>query len=273
MFVRTEYVSSLSEMGLTSIEAIFNLEDAHELKKENIASHRSRCTFELPEPIGTTVFLKRYDHPPKSTQLKKWITHRHRAASADFDHLHTSLLAHADILTPKVIAYGAQWQGAFEKRSFVITEKIPNADALERRLPPCFEDRRPTANVKEKIQFIAHLADFARRFHLTGLCHRDFYLAHIFLDDDGQLHLIDLHRTFKPGILAKRHIVKDIAQLHYSTPGDIISRADRLRFYLRYARIKKITPRHRRFLRRVNAKAWRMADHDIKHGQDVPFAK
>ncbi len=273
MFVRTEYVSAFSEMGLTSIDAIFSFEDAHELKKDNIASHRSRCSFQLPEPIGSTVFLKRYDQPPKLTQLNKWITHRHRAATADFDHLHTSLLAHADILTPKVIAYGAQWQGPFEKRSFVITEKIPNADALERRLPPCFEDPSPTANVKEKRQFIKHLADFARRFHLTRLCHRDFYLAHIFLDDDGQLHLIDLHRTFKPGIFARRYIVKDIAQLHYSTPGNIISRAERLRFYLRYSRIKKLTAADRRFLRRVNAKAWRMADHDIKHGRPVPFAK
>ncbi len=286
MFVDTEYAEALGRVGLTDIDAVFAF-GGTDMPKDNMAPHRGRCCFTLDGP-AVKVFMKRYDKPSAAAQIKSWLGHNKRACMADFDRLCCDELAKANICTPKVIAYGCQWAGLFERRSFIITEEIPGGEALERRLPGYFHNTPPynpssslsdspladpsRENVRQRRQFIEALAEMARRFHDTGYRHRDFYLAHIFLDGSGEFNLIDLHRTFKPILLKGRYRVKDIAQLHYSAPGNIFSCADRIRFYRRYVGRKRLTSADRRFIGMVKRRAWRMADHDIRHGRDVPFA-
>jgi heptose I phosphotransferase len=268
-FVHPDFLHAFREAGLTSIDAVFDFSSGTSLNKDNLAQHRSRIQFELN---GKSLFLKRYDDPPILTQLKNWITHSRRACTSDFDRLPAEKISSAGINTPKIIAYGCRWKGLFEKRSFIITEKIPNAESLERRLPEFFYQPSSPEIKKHKCHFLNELADFARRFHDTGLRHRDFYLAHIFLTDTGSFYLIDLQRTFRPRLFTDRFRIKDITQLYYSAPGQYISRSDRLRFYLRYTRRTKLTWIDRLFINRLKNKAWRMADHDIKHDRPVPFA-
>ena len=270
-FADGDYTQQLAEIGLDCIDAVFAFEGDRNLAKPNLAEHRTRIQFTLGA-AGGVCFLKRYDSPPPFGQMRNWLDHLRRASTAAYDRLPTTQLNAAGIKTAKVIAYGEQWAGLFEKRSFVITEKIPDADSLEQRLPEYFYGSCPLENVDRKRRFIAKLADFARRFHETGLRHRDFYLCHIFMSAGEEFYLIDLQRTFKPVVFDKRFRIKDIAQLYYSAPGDVISRADRLRFYRRYTGRKKLTRSDRFFLGRLKARAWRMAEHDIKHGRDVPFA-
>jgi len=270
-FVDAEYVEIFRKMSLTSIDAVFDFDAGDNLSKANMAGYRSRLRFELGD-CGQVVFLKRYDRPPILMQLKNWLSHLKRCSTAYFDFLPTVALKAANINTPKTIAYGQQWSGVFEKRSFIIMEKISNAEALERKLPDFFYNEASAGTFKQRCDFIENLADFTKRFHASGLRHRDFYLAHIFLDDDGQLYLIDLQRAFKPKIFTGRFRVKDIAQLHYSSPGEYFSCTDRVRFYLRYSGKTKLGFKDKLFISRVKAKAWRMALHDMKHGRDVPFA-
>jgi len=99
---------------------------------------------------------------------------------------------------------GWQWGRFFEKRSFIATEKIPNAHSLEKKLP-CYCTAKPTAeNLRLKRTFINQLAAFIRHFHQAGFCHRDLYFSHIFYSEPGQFHLIDLARVFKPAFF--KHI-------------------------------------------------------------------
>jgi len=268
LFIDPEFLADFQQLGLTDFDSVFRFDEAEDLHKSNIAGYRKRLRFDLPGS-GTTVFMKRYDNPSRFDQIRNWISHGKRMSMAMCDMFACQELADASIRTARVIAYGQQWTGPFEKRSFIATEKIPDAQTLEQRLPVCFE--KPT-NHKDRLKFIDQLSDFARTFHNTGLRHRDFYLAHIFMSDDGLLYLIDLHRTFRPRILGRRFQVKDIAQLYYSAPGMYFSEADRLRFYYRYLGREKLNRADRRFIRKVKAKAWRMADHDIRHGRPVPFA-
>ena len=271
-FVDEKYKKSLSDLGLTSIEAIFKFQAGQNLQKPNMAKHRSRIQIDLSD-LQTTLFLKRYDKPSVCLQIKNWLIHRKRASTADFDRLPCDQLAKAGINTPKVVAYGSQWGCLFEKRSFIITEQLPEATSLEQKLPPFFYNSSPMQNVEKKRQFINALADFASKFHKTGFCHRDFYLAHIFTDEKQNFYLIDLQRTFKPLLLRYRFRLKDLAQLYYSAPGQIFSRADRLRFYIRYTGRKKVSLMDKLFIKALKAKAWRIADHDIRHGRPAPFAE
>ena len=269
-FVDADYADAFTELGLNSIDAIFEFNTGQNLDKNNLGKHRSRVKFELAS--GQTFFLKRYDCPPISNQLKNWFSHRKRALTCDFDRLPGLQLIDFQIDTPKVIAYGGQWSGVFEKRSFIITQKLEKAEALERRLPDCFYEHPNNKKLKQRRRFIEELADFAKLFHKTGFCHRDFYLAHIFRSNTGQLFLIDLQRAFKPIMLGRRFRVKDIAQLYYSAPGKYFTRADRMRFYLRYTGKTKLTWTDRMFIHDIKTRARRMARHDIRHNREAGFA-
>ena len=215
--------------------------------------------------------MKRYDSPPIFVQLVNWLCRHSRISCAVADFEPVNELATAGINTPKTICYGEQWGAFFEKRSFIITERIPNAESLERKLPDCFNAPATAENLKLRRNFIAQLAAFVKKFHETKYRHRDLYFSHIFYGDSGNFYLIDLARTFKPNLFAERFRIKDIAQVYYSAPGRYFSNTDRLRFYFAYRDRGKLTGKDKVFIRKVVNKARRMAQHDIKHDRAVPF--
>ena len=269
-FVNANYKTGLSKLGLTTIDAIFSFKAGKNLDKDNLAKFRSRLKFEINLP-SATLFLKRYDKPPILTQLKNWLRHHSRKSMSFYDLEPVKKLAAAGINTPKTICYGEQWGIFFEKRSFIITEKIPNAESLEQRLPVYFNGPATVENLKLRRNFITQSAIFVKKFHETNLRHRDLYLSHIFYSDNNEFHLIDLARVFKPIFLAERFRVKDIAQVYYSAQSRYFSKTDRLRFYLGYSSHDRLTARDKIFIRKVINKVKRMARHNIKHGREVPF--
>jgi len=271
LFIDGDYKTAFSESGLTSIDAVFSFNAGKNLAKNNLAPYRSRLQFEITLPAAT-LFLKRYTKPPISIQLGNWLSARRRISCALLDFETASELAAQGISTPKTISYGEQRGIFFEKRSFIITEKIPDAESLERRLPDYFDAPATVENLKLRRAFIAQLATFVKEFHETKFRHRDLYFSHIFYDDGGKFHLIDLSRAFKPIVFSERFRIKDIAQVHYSASGRYFSRTDRLRFYLGLIGHSKLTGKDKVFIVKVINKARRMARHDRKHGRAVPFA-
>ncbi|MFB0525055.1 MAG: lipopolysaccharide kinase InaA family protein, partial [Phycisphaerae bacterium] len=303
-FIDQDYKKTFSELGLTSIDAVFSFPvpskadgiAAKSLAKNNLARFRTRLQFEINSPMWLghpgqdsvanhgqdaratpgrpchlTLFLKRYDRPSILVQLRNWLSHRSRKSCSFLEFEQTSELAAVGINTPKIVSYGQQWGTFFEKRSFIVTEKIPNAESLERGLPNFFTGPATTENLKLSRDFITQLAGFVKKFHEINFRHRDLYLSHIFYDDKGKFHLIDLARVFKPAVLHQRFRIKDIAQLHYSAPAKYFSNTARLRFYFEYTGRDKLTNKDKAFIHKVVNKAKRMARHDLKHGRPVMF--
>ena len=270
-FILPDFKRTLSELGLTSIDAVFSFNSGKNLAKDNLSAFRSRLQFEINSP-PTTLFLKRYDLPPILVQLRNWLSSRSRTSCAFFDFQPANKLPQAGINTPKTVCYGERWGIFFEKRSFCITEKIPNAESLERRLPDCFNTPTTVENLKLRRDFIAQLAAFVKKFHQTKYRHRDLYFSHIFYGNNGKFYLIDLARVFKPSLFAERFRIKDIAQVYYSAPGRYFSKTDRLRFYHGLTGRTNLTGRDKKFIRKIINKTKRMAQHDIKHDRLVPFA-
>jgi len=269
-FVRPDYKAAFADLGLTSIDAVFSFRAAKDLAKKNLAPFRSRLQFQIDSP-ATTLFLKRYDGPPVFAQLKNWLS-QHARLSCSFAELNSAnQIAAAGINVAKVVSYGEQWGIFFEKRSFIITEKIADAESLERNLPDFFAGPATAENLKRRRNFVAKFAAFIRKFHETDHRHRDLYFSHVFYSQSGQFYLIDLARAFKPVVWRERFRIKDIAQLYYSAPGRYFSRTDRLRFYLKYADRERLTARDKSFIRKVLSKAKRMARHNKRHGRDAPF--
>jgi len=272
LFVDPDYKAAFIELGLTSIDAVFSFNKGKDPGGSALPKYRNRLQFEISNP-AKTLFLKRYDRAGTLSQIKNCFWHNSRKSMMSCDLDPAQSLALAGINTAKVVCYGEQWGIFFEKRSFIITEKIPDAEPLEERLPNCFEGQLTAGKLREQRAFIVQIGQFARKFHNTGCRHRDFYLAHIFYSDKGTFHLIDLQRVFRPRLLAERFRVKDIAQLYYSAPGRTFSRTDRLRFYISYTGKNYLDKYDKLFIRKVVKKAERMARHDAKHGRPVPCAK
>ena len=270
-FVDCDYQAAFEKLGLISIDDIFSFNAGKNLAKNNLAKYRSRLQFETGQP-PKTIFLKRYNKPPILTQIRNWFSSHSRKSFGFLDFDSAEKLSAMGINTPKTIAYGQQWGIFFEKKSFIATEKIPNAESLERKLPDCFTNSATPENLKPRRKFIAQLGIFVRKFHKTNYRHRDLYLSHIFYSDKGQFYLIDLSRAFKPIFSAGRYRIKDIAQLNYSSPGRYFSKTDRLRFYMAMTGRKKLTGKDKTFIRKVISKTKRIAKHDIRHGRPVLFA-
>ena len=269
-FVDSGFAKAFEKLGLTSFDALFSFDSGKDPGGSSLPQYRSRLEFKTSDP-EITLYLKRYHHPDAVTQIKNWFWHKARKSMMSFDLDPTDHLARAGINTPKTISYGEQWGVFLEKRSFIITEELPNAESLEQVLPDCFRDRSKTENLRQQRNFIEQLGKFAKKFHDTDYRHRDFYLAHIFYSDDGTFYLIDLQRAFKPHVLAERFRVKDIAQLYYSAPGSAFSKTDRLRLYKSYTGRRFLDGRDKAFIRKVVRKANRIARREIKHGRLVPF--
>ncbi len=268
-FADPQYKTALLQLGLASLDAVFSFEAGEDLMKKNLAPHRKRFKIEIPS-MPTTFFLKRFEKPPIREQLRNWLSRR-RKSSMRYELDSANKLTAAGIKTARIISYAEQWGLLFEKRSFIMTEKIPAAEALERKLPDFFSLAPTAANLKQRRAFIYELARFTQKFHQTGLRHRDFYFSHIFYSRDGSFYLIDLQRVFRPVIFAERFRVKDIAQLYYSAPGRHFSATDRLRFYLSYSGKKQLDNPDRIFIRKVIRKTKQMARHDKRHGRTAPF--
>ena len=274
-FIDREYQAALSESCLTTIEDVFSFDAAKNLTKSNLASYRSRLKFEINFPeqaSSTTVFMKRYDCPPVKVQLRNWLSHHNHRSEAfrEFDAAYK--LTATAINTPKVVSYGEQRNTFFETRSFIITEKIPDAESLERKLPDCFDGPPINEKLKQRRNFIVQTATFIKKFHETNYRHRDLYLSHIFHGESGKFYLIDLARVFRPILMRKRFQIKDIAQVYYSAPGKHFSKTDRMRFYMTYSGQSRLRRKDKAFIRKVINKAEQMARHDIKHGRPAPFA-
>jgi heptosyltransferase-2 len=272
VFTDKNYENVLKKLDLTSIDNIFAFCAGSNLTKNNLAPYRNRLRFEAGIHPAT-MFLKRYDRPPITAQIKNWL-HGRKIESYGLREFYCSKkLSAAGINTPKTIAYGEQWGIFFEKKSFIITEKIPNAESLERKLPQYFNGAVTAENLKLRRNFIVHLAAFIKKFHQTGHRHCDLYFSHIFYSDDGNFYLIDLARVFKPAVFAERFRVKDIAQIHYSATAGHFSKTDRLRFYFAMTERKHLTKKDKIFIRKVIGKAKRMSRHDLKHGRTIPYTK
>ena len=150
-------------------------------------------------------------------------------------------------------------------RSFLVTRSLEGFEKLSRQI----QNRDQGAaghgwTRQESRDAIIAVASLARRMHGGGLHHQDFYTHHLLVSGDGtrQLYVIDLGRVQHRPRLARRWIVKDLAQLSYSAPD--CSATERLRFLRAYLG-RRLLKGDRRFVQQVLRKVRHIARHSEKH--------
>ncbi len=165
-------------------------------------------------------------------------------------------------LTP--VAFGEALFWGLEIRSFTMTEELYQCLPLDAVLRRMAESAQPGV-WQHKRQLVAKVAQLARRLHGAGLFHQDFYLSHIYVDPEHRLHLIDLQRVLKRPWRLRHFQVKDLGQLNYSAQRTaMISRTDRMRFFLHYLDRASLTAQDKSLAGRIVQKTRRIARHDAK---------
>lgn len=139
-------------------------------------------------------------------------------------------------MTP--VAFGEKKFGWLEVASFVVTEKIPDAEPLDDHLKRHFTGKLEGGRLREKRALLWDLGGLVRKLHTAGLTHMDLYLNHVFVREtpggERILHLIDLQRVARRRLFRRRWVVKDLAALLYSAKGLGFQKTDYARVFMAY---------------------------------------
>lgn len=202
------------------------------------------------------LYVKRYCQTPLRTQLDRMHRQTARHSRAWWEFQQSAELERQYIPAVRAIGVAEEMVNRFERRSAVIFEEVAG-DALDRAWQRLSAAGSPLTHGLARFDLTRRLARFVSAFHQTGMCHRDLYLCHIFVDLDPQgrrpprFTLIDLARTLRPRLRRMRWILKDLSQLDASARQVGASRSDRMRFLLHYLGLQTRAPRARWYARKI----------------------
>jgi len=150
--------------------------------------------------------------------------------------------------------------------SLLVTRSLEGCRKVSHWLRGSHQDgysAQPTAAARRNA--LGAVARLAYNMHTRGLHHQDFYVHHLLRTTDGEqeeLYVIDLGRACHRPHLARRWIVKDLAQLSYSVPE--CSRTERLRFLRAYFG-RRLQAGDRRIMQQIERKVQHIARHSQRH--------
>ncbi|ADG66745.1 lipopolysaccharide kinase [Planctopirus limnophila DSM 3776] len=241
------------EHGLLSAESLWHLssETAKNLRAERVTSR-----FELQQADGTLrrFYIKR--HSPSS--LKEWIKPLLRGqwpqlgAQHEWEALWLFVEHQLPTMQPVALFRHGRYSG-------LITRSLEGSVKLSELY------RRQQLSAPQEQLLLENVARLTARMHGQGFHHQDYYLGHLMVpeaDLTATPWIIDLGRVRHCRKLARRWIVKDLAQLNYSASQ--ISGLMRLRFLKLYLG-RSFGQHDLSLIRSIMAKTSRIARHSRKN--------
>lgn len=160
-----------------------------------------------------------------------------------------------DVTEP--VAFGEERVLGRLTRCFLLTEEVPESrdldDVLMKVLPAI------PAQLSKPIRqsLITALAETTSKMHRNGFVHRGYFFRNILLSGNvfDRMFVFDAPRGRKwPDWLLGRKPEQDLATID-SSATLFFRRTERLRFYMRYQKIERLTPRHKLSIARVLKRA------------------
>jgi len=258
LLVNRHFASLLQRHQLTSFDSLMYY-DGGEIAKHVIAERPTTRIILQGETAPVTLYLKRHAPAKLKEYLKPLIRFRWPRLGARPEWNAIQWFQQLGIPTMTPVAIGERG-----RESLLVTLAIDDCEKLSEWMKRII---RPldAGQLKQIRSQIRELAGIARRMHAAGLHHQDFYAGHLLLPNDPLrgIHILDLGRVCQFHHLARIWIVKDLAQLHYST--DWFTTTDRLRFLNAYLG-HPIGATDRTLIREILLKSARIARHSRKHG-------
>ncbi|MEK6675800.1 MAG: lipopolysaccharide kinase InaA family protein [Planctomycetota bacterium] len=230
--VLKDYESVLAANGLNTLDALFQVRGTEVLSKPGLDSWRERLRLTLVDGGQLRQFyLKRFSKPPGGARREVRRAGLGARSVAGAEWFASRALSQAGVPGVKAVAFGEEHRGNREVRSAVVTAAVPGK-SLESWV------RQWSTGDRAMIRgLLRPLARLVSDLHVCGFVHRDFYLSHVFFDPmnaNRPFCLIDLQRMIRPTMRRRRWMVKDLAALNVSTPMELVTRTDRLRWFKMY---------------------------------------
>lgn len=160
------------------------------------------------------------------------------------------------IPTVRLVAYGEETRFMGVRKGMLVTEEIVGVTdlaGLVERGATCFARSSWIDHV------IDRLSGYVRAMHRQGFVHNDLKWRNILVDfgDDTEVYIIDCPAGRKlDGFLLtpllRRGVIKDLACLD-KVARQVLSRTQRLKFYLGYAGMHKLDFAHKKQIRKILA--------------------
>jgi len=259
MWLSPRYQTPLALAHLVDLPSVMACRDGHCLR-----ALRDRENWRLEIQDGAAprgVFLKKHHFRSFVSWLRAKLGARPAMSPAMLEAVNVGRMTAAGIRVMDVVAYGEAFHGDGRVESFLLTEELTGYDELHVFLRKRFAPRELDRNTRRDPHLervIADMAEIVRRFHGAGYNHRDLYCCHFFAREAApgrfEIKMIDLQRVQHRRLLRRRWIVKDLAQLAWSTPRDRIKCTQKLAFIRRYLGVTKLRPCDKRLIREVLAK-------------------
>ncbi len=234
--------------------------------------HKNRRTLYIKRN-GRGYFLKIHRRAGWKEILKNVLSLRWPVLSAQNELCAIRRLEELGIDTVKAAGYGKRGLPPAWLESYIITEELQNTISLE---DFCKDWKLRPPATRLKWALIKRVATIARRLHMHGVNHRDFYLCHFLLDinslekeaDEGpRLYLIDLHRVQLRKRTPQRWIIKDLAGLYFSCLDINLTRNDVFRFMKTYTgkSLRSVLKEDGSFWEKVQVRAKKLYDKHLKN--------
>lgn len=261
--VNETFLPLLKQHRLTSFTALLNTAKRNEIEYNQNKRIALLALERREEPIFLFLKAHRQERPWAGATLG-W---RGRTEGIkEWQNILT--LQSAGIPTATPVAAGERIVSDGSRESFVMTLRLDGYMPLDQYIAARYTPPLSSALRRDKRALIRAVAALARRMHGSGFNHQDFYLCHIFVKiaDSGlpDLRLIDLQRVGHRRFPARRWVIKDLAQLHYSSLGLPLSDRERLWFFCNYRAPARDRRERRRMIRRILRKSRGIAKHDEK---------
>lgn len=185
--------------------------------------------YELPRRHGLLARL--FPAAAWSPGLQEW-EHLQRASAAGLP-------------VPRAVASGEFRGPGLKLQSFLAVEELAGMLALHEAIPLAESSLKPEEFQSWKRGLTVEVARLSREMHRQRLFHKDLYLCHFYIAEvdcrrvpdawRGRVIMIDFHRLGRHRLGWSWFVVKDLAQLLYSTDGVAgVTPRDALRFWKFY---------------------------------------
>jgi len=205
-----------------------------------------------------TYFIKQHHGIGYREIIKNLLQLRWPVISARNEWLAIQKLDSLGILVPRIISYGERGWNPATRQSYILMEELTPVVSLE-EMGKSFRETPPAFGFKQEL--IENVAKIAKTMHENGMNHRDFYLCHFLLKEQGKLlYLIDLHRAEIRRLTRKRSIIKDLSGLYFSSKDSGLTQRDYYRFMKWYSNktLREILDTEKLFWKKVRARGERL---------------
>lgn len=227
-----------------------------------------------------SVYLKRHYRLPWLAGVLAVVFPRRAWSPGLAEYQHLCWAARAGFPVPRPVAAGQILQPGARLQSFLAVQELTGMLPLHEALPRAQQQQAPANFLHWKRGLIREMARLTGELHSRFVFHKDLYLCHFYIPekwtcqrpDDwrGEVFLIDLHRLRRHRLTWPWWLVKDLAQLLYSSDVEGVTTRDRLLFWRVYRKAWPGGRPPRNWFRWVIGWKWRLYERHNRRSPQVP---